>query len=343
MAFVVPAEIGHATYAAPLLEYLVANFELVQIVAVRTKLFPELAEDCWLLYAAGHGGRTNTIRFSAIETFKPRNTERPPPGGRAYQSRNGDRCGANVCDRLSCQQRPAASTVLLLSMEAQSELGAAASVGIGYVSGANDFFHLRPSTIDQLGIPAALLHPTVRNGRALPSHQLTLGTIKKWRAADEAMMLLRLPKAPKAMLPASVRRYLDSAAGVDAREAYKCRVRDPWFSVPDVQIPDYFLSYMSGVSASLVRNAGGATCTNSVHGVRVRNAAAMKHVVKHWSSAFVTLSREIEGHPLGGGMLKLEPREASQILIPAETLLAEINAEVIAGAVTAMQRWRHYA
>ena len=40
MAFVVPAEIGHAPYAAPLLEYLVANFESVHIVAVREKLFP---------------------------------------------------------------------------------------------------------------------------------------------------------------------------------------------------------------------------------------------------------------------------------------------------------------
>jgi hypothetical protein len=33
-------------------------------------------------------------------------------------------------------------------------------------------------------------------------------------------------------------------------------------------------------------------------------------------SPFVQLSCEIEGHPLGGGMLKLEPREASQIALP---------------------------
>ena len=40
MAFVVPAEIGHAPYAAPLLDYLVASFSTVQIIAVRRKLFP---------------------------------------------------------------------------------------------------------------------------------------------------------------------------------------------------------------------------------------------------------------------------------------------------------------
>lgn len=56
MAFVVPAEVGHAPYAAPLLDYLVENFATVHVVAVREKLFPHLSEDCWLLFTDGHGG-----------------------------------------------------------------------------------------------------------------------------------------------------------------------------------------------------------------------------------------------------------------------------------------------
>ena len=35
MAFVVPASIGHAPYAAPLIEYLVARFDLVRVVPIR--------------------------------------------------------------------------------------------------------------------------------------------------------------------------------------------------------------------------------------------------------------------------------------------------------------------
>ena len=40
MAFVVPAEIGHAPYAAPLLDYLVAHFGVVHVIAIREKLLP---------------------------------------------------------------------------------------------------------------------------------------------------------------------------------------------------------------------------------------------------------------------------------------------------------------
>ena len=38
MAFVVPAEIGHAPYAGPLMEYLVGNFGSVHLVAIRDKI-----------------------------------------------------------------------------------------------------------------------------------------------------------------------------------------------------------------------------------------------------------------------------------------------------------------
>jgi len=46
MAFVVPAEIGHAPYVTPVIRHMATNFDLVQVIAVREKLFPELSEDC---------------------------------------------------------------------------------------------------------------------------------------------------------------------------------------------------------------------------------------------------------------------------------------------------------
>lgn len=34
-----------------------------------------------------------------------------------------------------------------------------------------------------------------------------------------------------------------------------------------------------------------------------------------WQGPFTSLSCEIEGHPLGGGVLKVEPREAARIAL----------------------------
>src|SRR5260370_129266 len=55
MAFLVPAEVGHAPYARPLVDFLASNFGKVLFLAVRSKLFPELSEDVWILYAEGFG------------------------------------------------------------------------------------------------------------------------------------------------------------------------------------------------------------------------------------------------------------------------------------------------
>jgi adenine-specific DNA-methyltransferase len=339
MAFVVPAEIGHAPYAAPLLEYLLENFGVVHVVAVRDKLFPELSEDCWLLYAEGFGAKTTEIRFTALDAFRP--FAKPPSKYERvtvteWRTRWRRRLRPFVLGRK-------ARSLYAEMAEAQESrrFGDVAQIGIGYVTGANEFFHLRPSEAARLKIPASLLHPTVRNGRVLPARRLTASMLGQWRRDDEPMLLLRLPKHGR--LPSSVERYLDSERGHEARGAYKCRVREPWYSVPDVQTPDFFLTYMSGLEPGLVRNEAGATCTNSIHSVRLKKDVKEAALSELWDSPLVKLSCELEGHPLGGGMLKLEPREAAQIVLPGKELVQEANEVLLGEALATMREWRHYA
>jgi hypothetical protein len=216
-----------------------------------------------------------------------------------------------------------------------------ATVGIGYVTGANDFFHLRPSEAERWSIPEAVLHPTVRNGHALREARVTASDIDAWRRNDEPILLLKLSK--HGALPSGVKRYLATEAGKEASQAYKCRVRDPWYSVPDVRVPDFFLTYMSGRQVGLVCNEAGATCTNSIHAVQLKTKAALKDLLKVQESPLFQLSSELEGHPLGGGMLKLEPREAGRLLLPDAADVDGIAPHVIESGLAALRTWRHYA
>lgn len=338
MAFVVPAEIGHAPYAAPLLDYLVGHFGIVHVVAVRSKLFPELSEDCWLLYAEGFGSRTEEIRFTALKRFirlsaLPTSFTRVPVNEwRTTWNRRLRPFLLHQGVRDLYRQ--------VVEHPGTRRLGQLATVGIGYVSGANDFFHLRPSDARRLEIPRSHLLTTVRNGRVLPAKRLTRSTVDKWHREDEPVLLLRIEKQSR--LPASVRRYLDSEEGHVARTAYKCRVREPWYSVPDVRVPHFFLSYMSGLEPSLVRNDAGCTCTNSVHSVQLREGVDAAALERTWHAPLTRLSCELEGHPLGGGMLKLEPGEAAQVVLPPPSLL-HLRPEIVNEALSTMREWRHHA
>jgi hypothetical protein len=216
-----------------------------------------------------------------------------------------------------------------------------ANVGIGYVSGANEFFHLRPSEARLLGIPDSMLQVTIRKAEQLPDTVVDSTLVREWLSRDEPVLLLNLKGVEP---PPQVRRYLDNEVGRRVRNGYKCRNRNPWYAVPDVRAPDAFMSYMSGMRPLLVRNEAGCACTNSVHAVIRKDSFGIRRIQQAWAHLLVDLSCELEGHPLGGGMLKLEPREAANVCLPIEGLeLRPPEEMMLKNAVYEMRRWRHCA
>ena len=154
IAFVVPAEIGHAPYAGPLMEYLIANFGCVHLVAIKDKIFPRLSEDCWLLLADGAGSRSSAIRLSRVERLDPRGM--PPP---VSEEISVEAWRVRWRRRLRPFLLPPGVRSLYERLAAGSDtvrLGQIAQIGIGYVSGANRFFHLRPSDVRRFAIRAAV-------------------------------------------------------------------------------------------------------------------------------------------------------------------------------------------
>lgn len=338
LAFVVPAEIGHAPYCAPLIEYLAANFDAVCIVAVREKVFADLSEDVWLLYAEGFGGRTEHVVFRTDQAFIPRPA--PPREGQIISLHEWSRWNR----RLRPFVLPSATREVYDAIRdsAQSvRMRDVARVGIGYVTGANDFFHLRPSQARFWGISEPYLLPSVRNSRCLNGQVLTPSAVNTWKNRDDAFLLLHLNAEQP--LSGPVQDYLDSPGGRLARKAFKCRHRRPWYVVPDVRRPDAFLSYMSGLGPQLVANAAGCTCTNSVHAVELVDGWSLSDLLQMWEHPLTQLSCEIEGHPLGGGMLKIEPGEGARIvLLRAHVRLEQHAFTAIADGTIAARRWRHY-
>lgn len=335
MAFLVPAEIGHAPYAAPLLSFLAGRFDTVRVVAIRHKIFPELSEDVWVLYADGYGGATDALTLVAADSFDGRHADAP-----------GVRILLAEWRRWRCRLRPlllperiAAAYQHLLREPAVRTLGDLASAGIGYVTGDNDFFHLRPSQAREWCLPDSDLTPTVRRGRDLRDGPITRDTVSRWKREDRPNFLLRL--GPRDAPRPAVRRYLESEDGRRAQNRYKCRVRHPWYAVPGVVAPDFFLSCMSSGQPPLVENRAGCACTNAVHAVRLRNGTAPETLRQRWDSPLTALSCEIEGHPLGGGVLKLEPREALRVAVAPAGLGSETAALFQAGAEI-LRSWRHH-
>ena len=211
------------------------------------------------------------------------------------------------------------------------ELGRIAVADFSMVNEVNDYL---------MKVPGKLFRPTVRSGRELQAGAITEETVAGWRENDRPNFLLAL--GAETPLTDAVRRYLDSDTGKEVRQRYKCRVRTPWYAVPHVYVPDLFLSYMSGKGPALVENRARCTCTNAVHCVRLNDRGVTAAQLRQWwETTLTSLSCEVEGHPLGGGVLKLEPREALNVLVSLNGDLDSGDERDLKEGVEILRRWRH--
>jgi adenine-specific DNA-methyltransferase len=112
-------------------------------------------------------------------------------------------------------------------------------------------------------------------------------------------------------------------AGVD--QAYKCRVRRTWYHVPLLPPADLLLTCMNADTPRLTTNEAGARHLNSVHGVYLANEHRDigRELLPLASLNSVTLlNAEMVGRAYGGGILKIEPREADVWAMPAPALIS---------------------
>jgi adenine-specific DNA-methyltransferase len=320
LAFVLPAELLHVDYAEPVREFLRRRFGSVTVVTFDEAVFPGAMIDTVLLLA--EDGPKRGLRVVTLRNADQLHLE------------SEDAFTADARQRWSSLRVPGDGGAALAHLAKQGRLAplsSAASVDIGFVTGANEFFVLTLEEARRRRLPRRSLHPVI----ARPG-QMRGAIVSKADVATlvdtERALLLRLSKPGLERADTPVGRYLRRGRRTGVARAYKCRVRDPWYAVPGVRVPHAFLSYMSARAPRVALNVAGLSSTNLVHQLTFD---VMSHA---WSDAYVAamhssishLSFEIEGRSYGGGVLKHETREAERVLVPVlGTDLARALAECL--------------
>lgn len=315
LGLVLPAELLSVNYAAPIRSFLMRRFANVRLVLFEERVFPGVIEEVVLLLAEGEG---------------------PTDSFTVHQAR--DLADLRDLAGLTSSWKPSVTTekwlAALLSPDAASTYAAAldgdrfetldawGSTTLGMVTGNNSYFALTAADLGEYGLGEPdvirISPPGSRHLRGL-----TFGE-SAWRELAEggAKSWLFHPGEGALTLAASAFIERGEAAGVN--KAYKCRVRRPWWRVPTVDAPHLFLTYMNHDIPRLVANGARVPHLNSVHGVRLRpgrQRVGSDLLPIAALNSLTALGAEVVGRSYGGGMLKLEPKEADHLPVPAMSLV----------------------
>jgi len=315
---VVPVELAYATYARPVLEFLCRSFGKILLLCFSRRLFASLSEDTALLLADHRGGSFEGLRLAELPGIPSlaacEDPERDLPAGVRVDASAVLRGDERLLQYLLPSRCRDLYRQILKSVQVVA-LGDLAKVGIGYVTGDNDFFHLSKQVIDAYGLSQQYLRPAVCTGADLSGLRFTGADWWRLQQSGRSNSLLHIREGQS--LSASLQAYLLQGVRRGVPTRYKCRVRKPWYRVPHVYEADGFLTYMSGREPRLVSNPAAAVAPNTLHVVQMlpgisHGIAALSAA---WQTSLTAFSCEMEGHSLGGGMLKLEPKEARKVVV----------------------------
>lgn len=313
LGLVVPAELLQVSYAAELRAFLTREFKELTIVTFRELLFPGTQQETVLLLGVREPDAIARIGFAELQD----------PASLTMKAVNRPGSTADLDHAREKWIQYYLSTVelaLVREIEAAGRfpaLGSLADVDVGIVTGRNEFFVLRPSEARELGLERYCLRIIGRSAQ-IPALALGEEDWERLLAEDSKCLLLQLGDKPLDALSEEARRYISWGEERQIQKGYKCSIRLPnWWNVPSTWVPDAFLLRQISDGPRIIVNRVGATCTDTIHRVRVRDGVSPTALAAASANSLTFAFAEIRGRSYGGGVLELEPTEAEGLPIPS--------------------------
>jgi adenine-specific DNA-methyltransferase len=316
VAMVLPAELLTVGYAEPVRRWLRQRFARVHLVLFDELQFADADEQVVLLVARGSGEGDGFVLHEVRDAAE---LERLHIFDSVSRIPHAEGKWTNLL--LQPEHRGLFARVTEASF---TNLAAYGNPELGTVTGGNDFFALTEATRQRYRLQDRHLTRIVPPGtRHMKGTRFTQAHWEELKLRGERVWLLN----PAIHRPSGgLARYLTHGEDLGVPDAYKCTVRSPWWKPPVVTPPDLFFTYMSHRYPRLIANQAGVSFLNSMHGLRLQPdapAIARDALPLLSLNSVSMLGAEVFGRSYGGGILKMEPREAAQLPVPSPRVLSK--------------------
>jgi adenine-specific DNA methylase len=210
-------------------------------------------------------------------------------------------------------------------------LNTLAQLEVSTVTGANAFFSVDAATVAEYELEDWLT-PLLPRIRHAPGLRYTTKDHETVHAAGLPTNMLCIPADANIDLTSGLQRYLKEGEAEGLPDRFKCRIRDPWYSVPGIKPSPLMLTKRSHHYPRMVLNEASVVTTDTIYRGWAINGSSAAAIVATFHNSLTLLSAELEGRSFGGGVLELVPSEFNRLLIPNVPEMADELARLDAAA-----------
>lgn len=309
IAFVIPAELLQVAYAKNLRKFLTEHLDDITIVTFKELVFSAVQQETIVFYGRRGSGnkKIRIVELNDIQAFKELSLDTVPY---TYVVNKNDKwtkyfvseSETRLLDVIRNDKR----------FRCFSEYGI---INVGITTGNNKYFSITKNTENEYGLSETVL-PLI--GRSSHVHGIYF-TEEDWLDncnRGKRAMLISFPDIPYEDYPEGYKRYIVAGEKNEDNKGYKCRIRDRWYIVPSVWVPDAFFLRRNHLYPKFVLNRCGAVSTDTMHRMKLNDGVDGEDVLLAYYNSISLAFTEVCGRSYGGGVLEILPGEMGNIRIP---------------------------
>lgn len=310
IAFVIPAEILQVAYAEDLRLFLSENLARITLITFEQLVFPDIEQEV-VVFIGERGEEEKGIRIIEMNNLDD--------FANLDLMQNGFQKMQHVKEKWTKYFVNAAEMELIQQIRADSRFAKFSDYGlinVGITTGNNSYFSITEDVCKKYRLDDATL-PLI--GRSSHAHGITF-TEDDWAANKASGRRARLVAFPESVpfddYPLEHKEYIKLGEDQGDNKGYKCSIRDRWYIVPSIWVPDAFFLRRNNFYPKFVLNECKAVSTDTMHRMKFNASVDPRNVLLAYYNSISFAFTEICGRSYGGGVLEILPGEMGNIMLP---------------------------
>ncbi len=309
IAFVIPAEILQVVYAEDLRLFLSNNLSKISIITFEELVFSDIEQEV-VVFIGEKGEEEKGIRIIELNNLDDlKNFDINSNGFQKLQHVHEKWTKYFTTDK----ENELVSEIR--NNDLFHKLSDCALINVGITTGNNKYFSVDKNTVEKYELES-VVRPLI--GRSSHANSIFF-TQNDWMEnvnSGKAAYLIDFPETPYDEYPDKHKEYIELGEEKEENKGYKCSIRDRWYRIPSIWVPDAFFLRRNNLYPKFVLNRCEAVSTDTMHRIKFNDGVSAEKIMLSYYNSISFAFTELCGRSYGGGVLEILPGEVGNIYVP---------------------------